>query len=292
MEIQIEHLSKKYGNKKILDDIYLHIPTGMYGLLGENGAGKTTLMRILATTLPLTEGYVKMDGIDLQDSQRIRQIIGYLPQEFSVYPYMSVYEVLDYLGILAQIPRKTRKTRINSLLKMVHLEGQKHKRFKNLSGGMKRRLGIAQALLNDPRILIIDEPTAGLDPEERLHFYNLLVELAMQRIVILSTHIASDIEATCSDVAILCHGQIIFNGDIDILIQKAAGKIYTVTIFADELDDFKKQHTIISIHQHQKAITCRFICEKRPEPNWLACQPTLEDSYMYIMSKHKAREVE
>ena len=141
-------------------------------------------------------------------------------------------------------------------------------------------------------ILIIDEPTAGLDPEERLHFYNLLVELAMQRIVILSTHIASDIEATCSDVAILCHGQIIFNGDIDILIQKAAGKIYTVTIFADELDDFKKQHTIISIHQHQKAITCRFICEKRPEPNWLACQPTLEDSYMYIMSKHKAREVE
>ncbi len=115
MEIQIEHLSKKYGNKKILDDICLHIPTGMYGLLGENGAGKTTLMRILATTLPLTEGYVKMDGIDLQDSQRIRQIIGYLPQEFSVYPHMSVYEVLDYLGILAQIPRKTRKTRINSL---------------------------------------------------------------------------------------------------------------------------------------------------------------------------------
>ena len=163
MEIIIENLNKKYGKQAVLKNVCLHIPVGMYGLLGENGAGKTTLMRILATILEPSAGTVKIDGIDIKQKKDIRKIIGYLPQEFSVYPHMSVYSALDYLGILAELPKQERKRRINELLKQVNLEQERNKKFKNLSGGMKRRFGIAQALLNQPKVLIIDEPTAGLD---------------------------------------------------------------------------------------------------------------------------------
>ena len=213
MEISIEHLNKNYGKQNVLKDISLHIPIGMYGMLGENGAGKTTLMRILATLSEPTTGMVEINGIDIKRKKEIRKIIGYLPQEFSIYPNMTVYSALDYLGILTELPNNIRKRRINELLKQVNLEHEKNKRFKNLSGGMKRRFGIAQALLNDPKILIIDEPTAGLDPEERLRFYNLLSELAVERIILLSTHIASDIEATCSKAAVLSSGNITLNLD-------------------------------------------------------------------------------
>ena len=198
MEIKIEHLNKNYGKRSALKDISLHIPVGMYGLLGENGSGKTTLMRILATMLEASTGTVQINGVDIKNKKEIRKMIGYLPQEFSIYPNMTVYSALDYLGILSELPKHIRKQRINELLRQVNLEQERNKKFKNLSGGMKRRFGIAQALLNNPPILIIDEPTAGLDPEERLRFYNLLSELAMNRIILLSTHIASDIEATCS----------------------------------------------------------------------------------------------
>lgn len=190
MEIKIEHLNKNYGKRSALKDISLHIPVGMYGLLGENGAGKTTLMRILATMLETSTGTVQINGVDIKNKKEIRKMIGYLPQEFSIYPNMTVYSALDYLGILSELPKHIRKQRINELLRQVNLEQERNKKFKNLSGGMKRRFGIAQALLNNPSILIIDEPTAGLDPEERLRFYNLLSELAMNRIILLSTHIA------------------------------------------------------------------------------------------------------
>lgn len=155
MEINIEHLNKSYGKQKVLNDICLHVPVGMYGLLGENGAGKTTLMRILSTVLEPTSGNIKMDNVDIKDKKNIREIIGYLPQEFSIYPNMSVYAALDYLGILAELPKKIRRERIPQLLQQVNLEQEKNKRFKNLSGGMKRRFGIAQALLNNPKIDIV-----------------------------------------------------------------------------------------------------------------------------------------
>ena len=229
MEINIEHLNKSYGKQKTLNDICLHIPVGMYGLLGENGAGKTTLMRILSTLLEPTSGNIRINGVDIKDKKNIRKIIGYLPQEFSVYPNMSVYSALDYLGILAELPKNLRRERIHQLLKQVNLEQEKNKRFKNLSGGMKRRLGIAQALLNNPEVLIIDEPTAGLDPEERLRFYNLLSELAVDRIILLSTHIAMDIESTCSNVAVLCAGNVIFEGGMKELLQTGRGKVYTAS---------------------------------------------------------------
>lgn len=288
MEIKMEHLSKSYGKQQVLHDICLHIPVGMYGLLGENGAGKTTLMRILATVSEPTSGTIKMNDVDIKDKKKIRDIIGYLPQEFSVYPNMSVYSALDYLGILAELPKKIRRERIDQLLQQVHLDQEKNKRFKNLSGGMKRRFGIAQALLNNPKILIIDEPTAGLDPEERLRFYNLLSELAVNRIILLSTHIAADIEATCSKAAILCAGEVVFEGDIDTLLNIAKDKIYTVSIPQNELEDFKRHHHIISIHQNGKNISCRFFSDETPEKLWVASKTTIEDSYMYLLSNYKA----
>lgn len=287
MEITIEHLNKNYGKRNALKDISLHIPVGMYGLLGENGAGKTTLMRILATMLEASTGTVQINGIDIKNKKEIRKIIGYLPQEFSIYPNMTVYSALDYLGILSELPKHIRKQRINEFLRQVNLEQEKNKKFKNLSGGMKRRFGIAQALLNNPQILIIDEPTAGLDPEERIRFYNLLSELAMDRIILLSTHIASDIEATCSNVAVLSSGTVIFEGQIENLLQLGAEKVYTTTIIQDELNQFKKKYRVISIHQNGTDISCRFLSNTSPQKEWVSCQPTIEDSYMYLLSSFK-----
>ena len=213
MEIKIKHLSKMYGNQTVLDDISLHISSGTYGILGGNGAGKTTLLRILASLSEPSSGTVQINGIDIRKKKEIRKMIGYLPQEFSVYPGMSVCSALDYLGILSEIPRNIRKERIRELLKQTRLEQEKNKRFQTLSGGMKRRFGIAQALLNHPGLLILDEPTAGLDQEERARFYRILSELAGDRIILLSTHIAEDIEAVCPRAAVLSGGRMIFEGE-------------------------------------------------------------------------------
>jgi ABC-2 type transport system ATP-binding protein len=211
-EIVIENLSKNFGEKRALYGVSLHIETGMFGLLGRNGAGKTTLMRILATILSKSNGNVSVCGFDIGNAKEIRKLVGYLPQEFSMYPNMSVYEAMDYLGVLSELSNKTRQERIPVLLKRVNLDDCHKVRVKALSGGMKRRLGIAQAILHNPVILIVDEPTAGLDPEERVRFRNMLREIAENRIVILSTHIVEDVEKTCEKIAVLDNGEIIFNG--------------------------------------------------------------------------------
>lgn len=189
ISIKIEGLNQYYGRKQALKDVNLYIKTGMFGLLGRNGAGKTTLMKVLATLLKKSEGNVSICGIPVEDAREIRRIVGYLPQEFSMYPNMTVYEAMDYLGVLSGMDQKSRKQKIPKLLYKVNLQEDQKKKVKALSGGMKRRLGIAQAILHDPKILIVDEPTAGLDPEERVRFRNLLCEIAKDRIVILSTHI-------------------------------------------------------------------------------------------------------
>lgn len=225
MEIVINNLSKRYGKKEALNDISLSIPAGMYGLLGRNGAGKTSLMRILATLSVPTKGEVIINGVSIKETTKIREIVGYLPQDFSFYRNMSVYGAMDYLGLLSNIPSKLRKEKIFALLEQVNLQDNARTKVKALSGGMKRRLGIAQALLHDPQILIVDEPTAGLDPEERIRFRNLLSEFADERIVLLSTHIASDVESTCENIGVLNEGRLIFNGSTEELIQKAEGKV-------------------------------------------------------------------
>ena len=183
--IKIKNLNQYYGRKQALRDINLTIETGMFGLLGRNGAGKTTLMKVIATLLPRSEGMVSVCGRNTQKASEVRKIVGYLPQEFSMYPNMTVYETMDYLGVLSGLDRAKRRQRIPKLLEKVNLEGDQRKKVKALSGGMKRRLGIAQAILHDPKVLIVDEPTAGLDPEERVRFRNLLCEIAEERIVIL-----------------------------------------------------------------------------------------------------------
>ena len=194
MEIVIDNLSKRYGKKEAIKNLSLKIPSGMYGLLGRNGAGKTSLTQILAALSVPTNGDIWLNGVSIKETAKIREMVGYLPQDFSMYRSMTVLGAMDYLGLLSDIPKEIRKERIDELLEKVNLKDNAKTKIKALSGGMKRRLGIAQALLHNPQILIVDEPTAGLDPEERIRFRNLLSDFADDRIVLLSTHIASDIE--------------------------------------------------------------------------------------------------
>jgi len=213
-EIVIENLSKNFGQVRALKNVSLRIEKGMFGLIGRNGAGKTTLMRILATLLNKSGGKVSVCGIPSENPKEIRRIIGYLPQDFSVYPNMRVYEAMDYLGVLSGLKKSVRNERIDGLLREVNLSGSRKLKVKALSGGMKRRLGIAQALLHEPRVLIVDEPTAGLDPEERVRFRNLLCGIAGDRIVLLSTHIVEDIEKTCEKIAVMNKGELFYTGTL------------------------------------------------------------------------------
>lgn len=215
MKITVSNLNKNFGKKVALNNVNLKIEEGMFGLLGRNGAGKTTLMRILATLQKKTDGNIEICGIPIENAKEIRKIVGYLPQDFSMYPGMTVYDAMDYLGVLSEIPKIKRKKRILELLEKVNLYDCQKIRIRALSGGMKRRLGIAQAILHDPKVLIVDEPTAGLDVEERVRFKNMLSEIANNKIVILSTHIIEDIEDTCKNVAILKEGNVIYQGNIE-----------------------------------------------------------------------------
>lgn len=289
MEIIIKRLNQYYGRKKVLHDIDLEIETGMYGLLGRNGAGKSTLMKTLVTLLPVKEGAVRMAGISIEKRKEIRGIVGYLPQEFSMYGNMTVYEAMDYLAVLAEMKKAERKQRILDLLEQVNLLPYQKTKVKAMSGGMKRRLGIAQALLNDPKILIVDEPTAGLDPEERLRFRNLLSEISEDKIVLLSTHIAGDIEAVAERLAIMDEGRIAFSGDVSQLLLRAEGNIYEVDLPRTELATVKKQVNIISLHPDGASTRVRFIGRVgtliMENPLVRQVPPTLEDAYLYCLDE-------
>ncbi len=215
MSVEIHSLQKKIGSHVVLQDVTATIDRGMYGLLGRNGAGKTTLMKILVTLLKPSGGDVDMNGVPIRDAKKIRKMIGYLPQDYSFYPNMTIYDSMKYMAALSGVPVSSQDTNISLLLQRVNLWDRRKKKIRVLSGGMVRRLGIAQALLNNPKILVADEPTSGLDPEERLRVYNLLEEYAEENIVILSTHITSDIEATCTRVGILDSGRMIFDGSVE-----------------------------------------------------------------------------
>ena len=281
--IEIRNLNQYYGRKQALRDIYLTIETGMFGLLGRNGAGKTTLMKVIATLLPRSEGEVSVCGRSTLRPQEVRKIVGYLPQDFSMYPNMTVYEAMDYLGVLSGLSRAKRRQRIPRLLQRVNLQDDKRKKVKALSGGMKRRLGIAQAILHNPKVLIVDEPTAGLDPEERVRFRNLLCEIAEERIVILSTHIVGDIEATCEDIAVLDEGSVIYQGTVTDLIAMTEGKVYTAEISKRELEALKKDYIVTSMLTLGNNVMARFLAEERPFASAKLCEAGVEDAYMYLM---------
>ncbi len=283
MEIVIDNLSKKYGKKEAIKNLSLSISSGMYGLLGRNGAGKTSLMRILATLSVPTSGDIWLNGVSIKETTKIREMVGYLPQDFSMYRNMTVFGVMDYLGLLSNIPDRMRKERINELLEKVNMKDNAKTKIKALSGGMKQRLGIAQALLHNPQILIVDEPTAGLDPEERIRFRNLLSEFADDRIVLLSTHIASDIESICSGVAVLNDGKLIFHGSIEKLMQQAAGKVYLITAPKKMDRHIKEKYVCLNMNNSHGGMQYRILSDVPPEEKGEIQPPTLEDGYMYLL---------
>lgn len=289
--IEIKELNKFYGKKKqALSNVSLTIEQGMFGLLGRNGAGKTTLMKTLATLLQKQSGSISICGVPIENAKEIRKIVGYLPQDFSMYPTMTVAEAMDYLGVLSGISNKERKECIELLLAKVNLTEHKDKKIKALSGGMKRRLGIAQALLNGPKVLIVDEPTAGLDPEERIRFRNLLCDVAEDRIVILSTHIVGDIEATCEKLAILNEGSILYCGTVADLLDTAKGKVFSKTVDKCDLPKLKKEYNIIGMHSKGNKTYIRFVSDEVVS-NAKNCEPNIEDAYMLYLWNNGAAPI-
>lgn len=287
MQIQIERLSKKYkGGKYALRDVDLNIHSGMFGLLGPNGAGKTTLMRILATLLNPSSGDVKIDDYDLKKNRReIRQMTGYLPQDFSNFSKLAVWEFLDYTGALSGLTnKKKRMEKIDQLLDGVGLFDVRDRQARKLSGGMKRRLGIAQTLIGDPRIMIVDEPTVGLDPQERLRFRNLMADLsAKDMIIILSTHIVGDISSSCHDLAILNNGKIVYSGSPDKLTANSEGKVWKLIASENELDQLRNKYPVISAVPGENGYEVRVVAEKIENQQARQIDPNIEDAYIYFM---------
>ena len=287
-KIVIKGLSKSYdGKKDALNSLDLVIPNGMFGILGRNGSGKSTLMNIIATILQPSKGTVTINGIEIKNSQKIRQMIGYLPQDFDFYPNMKVSEVLYYLGFLSKINQTNFDKYVDLILRKVNLIDYKNKKVKSLSGGMKKRLGIAQAILHDPKVIIVDEPTAGLDPEERVRLRNLLSDLAENKIVIISTHIVSDIESTCNRIAILDKGSLVYKGDIPSLIQQSDDHIYEINLSPSELESFRENDLFITKTQEiENKLKVRFISETKVA-NAKKVKADFEDAYMYFLKKQQ-----
>ncbi len=289
MHISISHVRKHYRRGTLaLDDLNLELGPGMFGLLGPNGAGKTTLMRIMATLLEPSAGDVLVDGVSVRRQPReVRRMLGYLPQQFSTYPELSVAEFLDYFALLSGLGPE-RRAIIDDLLERVNLQQQRHKRSNQLSGGMQRRLGIAQALLNNPRLLIVDEPTAGLDPEERVRFRNLLAGLSDDRVILLSTHIVEDIASTCADLAVLQAGRLRFRGAPAALARAAAGKAWNATLSREELKEAAASAAVVRSVRSGDNWRVRLLAEQQPAGGVQPATPTIEDGYMYLMQKETA----
>ena len=288
--IEIRDLSKNFGKKQALNHVNLEIGPGMFGLLGPNGAGKTTLMKVLTTLTRKSGGEVKLCGIPVEQCRKIREIIGYLPQDFSMYGNMGAYEGLDYLAVLSGMSKKERAKKVPEMLEKVNLGDQHKTKIRAMSGGMKRRLGIAQAIIHDPKIIVVDEPTAGLDPEERVRFRNLLCEIARDRIVILSTHIVGDIEATCENIAVLNCGEILFRGTVSGLLEAVKGKVYTMEVSAVELPLVKEQFLVTGILTNGSSANIKIIAEESPMKGAVPASPDVEDAYMYLMNHASAAQ--
>ncbi|MBD3178574.1 MAG: ATP-binding cassette domain-containing protein [Candidatus Latescibacteria bacterium] len=287
MEIEIRELSKVYGGKhRALHDIDLEIESGIFGLLGPNGAGKTTLMRILVTLMEPTSGEITIGGHDLRtDRKQIREMIGYLPQEFKNFPKLKTWEFLDYAAGLAGIRDKKKRTvAVDEMLEQVGLFDVRERRASKLSGGMKRRLGIAQALIGEPGILVVDEPTTGLDPEERVSFRNLLSDMSEgETIIILSTHIVGDISSTCRRLALLNEGELVYSGTPEGLVDMARGHTWKVSAVDSELEKLKAEYPVISTFPAENGWEVHLIAEDIDGFDREELEPGLEHAYVYFM---------
>ena len=266
----------------------LEIPKGIYGLLGENGAGKTTLMRVLTTVLSPSSGTVTLDGISYrkENYEKIQKKIGYLPQEIDLYPNLTMQECLEYMGDLSGIPKQTYKERINYYLEKTSLSEHRKKKMKQLSGGMKRRVGLIQALLHEPEFLIVDEPTTGLDPEERIRIRNLLVDFSEGRMVLFSTHVVEDLTATCNQLAVMKKGEFLYSGNMKELLEQAKGHIW-ICRAEDEgaARELEKKYHVSSKQYAGDGLQMKLISETPPQMECSPCEAALEDAYIYITNK-------
>jgi ABC-2 type transport system ATP-binding protein len=288
LQLIIDNVSKRYGGGNwALRNFSLQLGPGVLGLLGPNGAGKTTLMSILATITRATEGRVTWNDADLATSpDALRATLGYLPQDFGVYPNLNAVEFLEYLAAVKGLDAASSKRRIDELLNLVNLTDVRKRPLGSYSGGMKQRVGIAQALLNDPSLLIVDEPTAGLDPEERVRFRNLLSELSGERIVILSTHIVSDVEATATDIALISQGTLVAHASPEELLRKVEGKVWEWILPSTELTRARQQYLISNTARRSDGVHARVLNNVSPD-GAQPLTPNLEDAYLFCLSQHR-----
>jgi ABC-2 type transport system ATP-binding protein len=289
LKLAIDGVSKQYAKKLWgLRDLRLELGPGVVGLLGPNGAGKSTLMRIIATVTRATEGRVLWNDHDIARSpDTLRAVLGYLPQDFGVYPHLTALEFLEYMAAVKGLDARSARQRIDELLAVVNLAEARDRSLGGFSGGMKQRVGIAQALLNDPEVLIVDEPTAGLDPEERARFRNLLSELSGERIVIFSTHIVSDIEAIATDIAILSGGRLLAHGAPEDLLSAVEGKVWELVIPSAEMSAAKQKFLISTSVRRTDGVHVRIVAVERPGTGAVPATPTLEDAYLHCISNQR-----
>ena len=287
MKLLLDHVSKKYGNKYALKDLNIEFSDGVYGILGANGAGKTTLISIITGILQQTSGQVKLDGSDIRDmGTKYLDKIGYLPQYPQFYPNFRVKEFLMYMCSIKDIPQKKAKEILPEIMVEVNLCDHMNKKIKELSGGMRQRLGIAQAILNDPQILILDEPTAGLDPKERVRFRNILSVLSKDRIVILSTHIVSDIESIANHVIMIKEKQLLKNDTVPNICKELEGKVFEKSINESEIQEFEQKRIILSMRQESEKMMVRYYSEEE-DNNARPCTPNLEDVFLVTYREEK-----
>jgi ABC-2 type transport system ATP-binding protein len=281
--LSVNNVSKSYGKFVVLKDINLEFTNGIYGLLAPNGAGKTTLIKILATLLFPTQGEVLYEGKDIiKMDEDYRDVLGYLPQDFGYYKNYSPKKYLLYLAALKGVEQKIAKNKVPELLKIVGLEDVEDKKMKKFSGGMIQRVGIAQAMLNDPKILILDEPTAGLDPKERVRFRNLISELARDRIVILSTHIVSDLESVANEIILIKDGTIAYKDSIESICKILEDRVYETEVDFKDMERFRNQSFLLSERQGNGIMKVRFISNEEAMDTWNRVHPNLEDVFLYV----------
>src|SRR5215470_2866803 len=281
MELTLERLNKRYGQQWALHQLSLRLSPGMLGLVGPNGAGKTSLMRMIATLLEPTEGRILWNGQDIRiHGQALRQVLGYLPQDFGVYPEFTGRQFLRYLAAMKGLPAELLKQRVDVVVEMVNLEQEADRKLPTYSGGMKQRIGIAQALLNDPELLIVDEPTAGLDPAERVRFRTLLASLTRNRIVLLSTHIISDVEAVASRLVILQEGRVLADTTPEALLAKTKGAVWSVTVDQATALQLQASSQVSTMINQMNGITLRIVSATRPHEAAVVVDPNLEEAYL------------
>ncbi len=284
MELILDRVTKHYGNKIACDRINLVFGPGVYGLLGANGAGKTTLMRMMCGILAPTSGTISFDGIDVRHED-YREALGYLPQDFGYYPEFSAQDFMLYIATLKGLPKSRAKEKTRELLELVSLDKEAKKKIKTFSGGMKQRLGIAQSMLNDPKILVLDEPTAGLDPKERVRFRNLISRLGADRIVLLSTHIVPDVEHIADTILVMKDGCLIHRGTREEILQTIKGRVWECTVSQAEADILCEKYPVINLRQEGGKLFLRLISEREPCHLAVGVQASLEDLYLYYFSE-------